>query len=104
MPTTVPIVTRIEMVKATGKLVSSHAAAKPEKSIGDGREKALPSTACVVDFSDIETVTYSGSSTVSAQRSRMTMVHQLVRSWPIRRRRRRDVATVVVVAWCGARR
>ena len=57
VPTTVPAVTRSEIVKATGKFVSSHACAKPEKSIGLGSENALPSTACSVDFSDIEIVT-----------------------------------------------
>ena len=57
VPTTVPAVTRIEIVKATGKLVSSHAFANPEKSIGAGSENALPSTACSVVFSDIEIVT-----------------------------------------------
>ncbi len=79
-------------MNARGKFVSCHASAKPEKSIGAGRENALPSTACEVVFMDIVTVTYSGTSTVSEQRKRMTMVAQLVVSCPPLPRRVRVVA------------
>ncbi len=57
MPATVARVTSVEITKARGKSVSSHAVAKLETSNGAGRLNALPSTACCVVLSDMAIVT-----------------------------------------------
>src|SRR5690606_5784565 len=77
---TVPAVTNSEIPAPTGNFVRFHACTNPSKLNGAGREKALPSTAWPLVFSAIEIVTYSGSSTVTAQRIRMMVPDQLTRS------------------------
>ncbi len=80
MRTTVPAVTNSETAAPTGNFVRFHAVTNPSKLNGAGSDTALPSTAWPEVFSDIEIVTYSGSSTVTAHRIRMIVPDQLTRS------------------------
>src|SRR5699024_636177 len=88
-PATATVVMKIEIAKPRGKFVRFHASTKLEKVSGSGRLNALPSTACAVVFSDMFTVTNSGTSTVSEPRSSSTVAGQLTRSRPTLPRRRR---------------
>ena len=80
MAITVPAVTNREIAAPTGNFVNVHACTKPSMLNGAGSEKALPSTACSPDLNAMETVTYSGSSTVTEHRMRSTVPDQFTRS------------------------
>src|SRR5690625_5398803 len=70
-PKTDTAVMNVEIASPRGKLVNCQACSKPSNEKGTGREKAWPSTACAVVFSDMFTVTNSGTSTASEHTMRI---------------------------------
>ena len=94
-PATATTVMNSEIAKARGKFVRLHASAKLDRVSGEGRLNALPSTACSVVFSDMFTVTNSGTSTASAPTMSSAVAGRLMRSRPTFPRRLRRAGGVV---------